>query len=95
MEDGKWVEGRLPLMEGKYPPVTRVRSDGTVESCYPVPDPDYKDEEIYETDTYYHEDKDEFWGYVTRCKKCRTEFQAFDVNGDSIINYCPGCGAKL
>ena len=95
IEDGKWVEGFLPMVEGRCPPITRMRRDGVMESCYPVPDPDYVDEEIYETETYCHEDKDEFWGYVTRCKKCRTRFQAYDIDWESVNRYCPGCGAKL
>ena len=95
MKDGEWVDGFLPMIEGKCPPISRMRSDGTFESCYPIPNPDYVDDEIYETDTYYHEDKDEFWGYVTRCKKCGTAFQAIDSNHNDVNRYCPGCGAKL
>ena len=59
MEEGKWVKGKLPIIEGKCPPITRMGIDGQIESCYPVPDPDYQDEEIYETETFIHEDKEE------------------------------------
>ena len=95
MEEGTWIKGMLPLTEGKCPPITRVGINGEIESCYPIPDPDYVDEEIYETETYSHEDKDEYYGYVTRCKKCGTRFQAFDFDWGSINNYCPGCGERL
>ncbi len=97
-EEGVWVEGILPMIEGRCPPVSRLRKDGNrwiKESMYPVPTPDYEDPEIYETETYSQEEKDEWYAYVTRCKKCNTEFMAYDDSGERIIKFCPGCGEKL
>ena len=88
----------LPLVEGKCPPERRlVNIDGKWEweTFYPEPDEDYEDPEIYETETYSQEDKDEFYDYVTRCKKCWTEFIAYDKNGERTMKYCPECGARL
>ena len=89
-----WVPGFLPLVEGKCPPITRMREDGQYESCYPEPDPDYKDPEIRETDTYRITDKEEFYNYMTVCNACGAEFIAYQ-DGLLVRNYCPFCGKRL
>ena len=48
-----------------------------------------------ETEMYVEEEKDEYYDCPIRCKKCRTEFMAYDRNTKKIMNYCPGCGRKL
>ena len=48
-----------------------------------------------ETDKYYEGSVEEYYAVVTVCKKCQTEFIAFDGNHDYVNNYCPGCGEKL
>ena len=92
---GDWTQGTLPLVEGKCPPITRMNAEGQIESCYPEYDPDWQDPEIFETDTFFQEEKDEFYDYVTRCKKCRTEFIAYNVDGNRVMKFCPGCGKTL
>ena len=82
----------LPLVEGKCPPVYDAEKK---EWYYPEPDPDYKDPELIETDTYRIEDKEEYWNYETVCKSCGTRFIAYGEEWDTIRNYCPGCGQKL
>ena len=91
-DGGPFDNIRLPLVEGKLPP---AYDEEKGEYVYPEPDPDYEDEEMFETDTFEVIDKDEYWGYPTMCKKCGTEFQAYDTNGVVTRNYCPGCGEKL
>ena len=81
----------LPLVEGKCPPVYG-KDNGWY---YPEPDPDYKDPEEIETDEYRIEGKEEYYGYVTFCKACGISFQAYDLDGEYVRNYCPGCGTKL
>ena len=83
---------KLPLGEGKCPPVYDEEKD---EFIYPEPDPDYKDPEERETDKYSIEGKEEYYGYVTFCKVCGTSFQAYNLDGEPVRNYCPGCGQKL
>ena len=92
MDWNKYFENKLPLVEGKLPPVYDEEQGKYV---YPEPDPDYEDPELTETDTYEIEDKEEFYGYVTSCKTCGTKFQAYDENGEAVRNYCPCCGEKL
>lgn len=87
----------LPLVEGKLPPVHRIMwNDGSFrhEWYYPDPKEDWKDPEIYETDNYRQEDKDEFYDYVTVCKACQTKFIAYKA-GEKTMNYCPCCGKQL
>ena len=81
----------LPLVEGKCPPEYDPEKK---EWYYPEPNWDYKDPEIYETETYKVEDKEEYYGYPTICKACGTEFQAYQ-GAEKIRNFCPGCGRKL
>ena len=82
-------------MEGKCPPIIRMNENGEIESRYPVYDPDWKDPEIYSTDTYAQEEKEEFYDYPTRCLKCGTMFIAYDAGGERRINFCPCCGKRL
>lgn len=83
---------KLPLVEGKCPPIYDAEKN---EYYYPEPDPDYKDPEMIETDTYYLADKEEYYYYPTVCKGCGTQFQAYDRDNQNIRNYCPGCGNRL
>ena len=92
---GEWFPKlRLPLVEGKCPPTTRMNENGQLESYYPEEDPDYVDPEIRETDTYMITDKEEFYDYLIVCKACETEFIAYH---DMLParNYCPFCGKRL
>ena len=82
------------MVEGKCPPITRVGTDGRLESCYPEYDPDYVDPEIRETEDCRIADKEEFYDYVTVCKKCGTEFIAYST-GKLVRNYCPCCGERI
>ena len=100
MEKEGWVEGKLPWLEGKCIPISVMEVDSEtgqwkVYSRYPEPDPERIDREIYETETYWQEQKDEFYDYVIRCKKCGTEFIAYSANTKKIMNFCPGCGKNL
>ena len=89
------MERMFPIVEGKMPPVRRMKADGTWEEYYPEPNPDYKDPEIYETDTYIHMDKDEMYDYVTKCKACGVAFIA-RLKWEPLERfYCPGCGKLL
>lgn len=85
----------LPLAEGKRPPVSTIDESGKRVWYYPEPDPEYRDPEIREEEKYAVEDKDEFWGYVTRCKKCGARFQGYDADYNYVRNFCPGCGERL
>ena len=87
-------QGILPMVEGKCSPVKRLKADGTWESYYPEPTNE-PDENITETETYAIEDKEEFYDYVTKCKKCGTEFIAYFNTSTRTNNYCPHCGGKL
>lgn len=80
---------RLPLIEGKCPPIIEGGK-----WIYPEPD-NSPDPNIAEYDTYGIEDKDEFYNYVTVCKKCGTRFIAYSDSGDEERSYCPGCGRRL
>lgn len=82
---------RPPIVEGKCPPVY----DEEKGWYYPEPDPDYKDPEEIETDTFFVSGKEEYYGYETVCRKCGTRFQARNEESTTIRNYCPGCGEKL
>ena len=96
--DGEWVPYRLPMVEGRCIPESRMRLEGghwVHEWMYPEPDPDYVDPEIMETENYSIEDKEEFYNYKTVCKKCGVDFIAHSQVGLLVRNYCPGCGAKL
>jgi hypothetical protein len=96
MEEGKWVKGRLPIVEGKCMPISRMGIDGQIESCYPEPTPEKPDPEMIETDTFAVTGKEEYWDYETICRKCKTVFIAYDAyHRGRIRNYCPGCGMKL
>lgn len=92
LEYAQRLAQRLPCVEGKYPPEWDPEKK---EWFYPEQVEIYKDPEKIETDSYIVLDKDEYWGYPTQCKKCGTEFQAYDNKDESIRNYCPGCGEKL
>ena len=85
----------LPMVEGKCPPVSTVDETGNMIYYYPDPEPDYKDPEVREEDKFAVEDKDEFWGYVTMCKKCGARFQGYDNEYNYVRNFCPGCGERL
>ena len=90
-------EPSLPLCEGKCPPAVDENGNG----YYPEPAPYAKPEECIETDKYEIKDRDEFWDYVTVCKKCGCEFMAYvyktqGVDGHvAVRNFCPGCGERL
>ena len=90
-DGGPFDNIRLPLVEGKLPP---VYDEEKKEYVYPE-EQDYEDPEMIETDKFEVIEKEEYWGYPTRCKKCGTEFQAYDVFEEITRNYCPGCGEKL
>jgi len=87
----------IPLTEGEYPPYTIMNKDGDIEYRQTVPDPDYVDPEIQEEEMFSVLDKDEFYGYVTKCKSCNVEFIAYDPQNDwaYVRNFCPGCGERL
>ena len=88
----------IPLREGEVPPVrilSLINGEWVMTEYTPIYDPEYVDPEVYETETYSQEDKDEMYDYMIRCKACRTEFIAYDIDGNKILNYCPGCGKKL
>lgn len=87
----------IPLTEGKYPPDVILNKDGDIEYREHVPDPDYVDSEIREEELYSVLGKDEFYGHVTVCKSCLTEFIAYDPKNDwkYVRDFCPGCGKRL
>ena len=73
-----------PLTEGWIP--------GAPEGYIPEP---YEDPEIYETDTYAVDDKEEFYNYPTTCKHCGTRFIAYSPDTELVHRFCPGCGKEL
>lgn len=94
----EYSEIPLPVVEGKYPPLHEMyfeNGEWKHRWHYPEPDPDYKDPEMIETDTYYLADKEEYYYYPTVCKACGTQFQAHDKEEKNVRNYCPGCGKRL
>ena len=94
----KRVEFREPLQEGKVPKDYTIGPDGELYECVPEKTDctDYFEGREKETETYFLADKDEYWGFVTHCKKCGTEFQAYiGENFEEVRNYCPGCGRRL
>ena len=90
----EWVPYRLPLVEGKCPPVSCIDENGQAWSRYTEPNPGYVDPEIKEFDMYRIEDVEEFYDYVTVCKNCGTRFIAYQEH-DLILKFCPGCGGRL
>ena len=88
----------LPLVEGKLPPVHRYSlHEGQFrhEWYYPEPDTEWEDPEIYETEKYRQEDKEEYYDYETVCKTCGTRFIAYNNAGKRAMKYCPFCGVNL
>lgn len=93
----KRVAYKEPLMEGVVPKQYAMGAHGELYEIIHEPgdsvDP-YNGLER-ETDTYFLSGKEEYWGFETICKNCGSMFQAYNKNGESIRNYCPGCGKKL
>ena len=91
--DGEWVEGRLPWVEGRCIPETRLRYEGTkeegrwiFESRYPVPSDEDPDDEWEE------EEEEEILEPIIdrarnrKCPKCNTVLKG---------KYCHECGARV
>ena len=91
----KRVDHIRPLCEGEVPRHYVYGPSGEIYE--EVPDPNYVED--YDgidpdTDTYYLDGREEYWGWVTVCKACGTQFQAF-TGDEGVRNYCPGCGKRL
>lgn len=84
-----------PLQEGEIPKSYSIRDGKIFEIIPEACDMCDHEEEVRETEKYYISGKEEYWGFETICKKCGVSFMAYKKDGDSIMNYCPGCGEKL
>ena len=94
------VDHREALTEGEVPKSYHVErdKDGNERLYEIVLEPeDYNtdDDIVRDTETYYLDDEEEYWGFQTVCKACGAKFQAYDSSWHPIRNYCPGCGKKL
>lgn len=96
------VDQRMPLVEGEVPRSYGIGPNGKLcEIVWEPSDvyPDPYDGEVPETDTYFLDGKEEYWGFETVCKACKTRFMAFDGNiwnkCNHVRNFCPGCGKML
>ena len=93
-----YLDGPVPLVEGEPPHAIYMEPDGRTytiqyeQSDYDSYDPFGGREK--DTETYFLSEEDEWYGYITHCKHCETEFMAWS-NDEEVRNYCPGCGKQL
>ena len=38
---------------------------------------------------------EEYYGPELVCRRCKTQWMAFDANGIRLARYCPGCGKEV
>ena len=38
---------------------------------------------------------EEYYGPELVCRRCKTQWMAFDENGIRLARYCPGCGREV